>query len=328
MVRWLGRTFAAATALAVLAAAAMFFFLREFQSPGPLADDLVLEIPRGSGLSAIADRLAAEGVVRDRWIFYGGVMLNQQERALRAGEYLFPAGVSAAGAMEILRSGRAVAYSVTIPEGLTSREIVDLLMASPDLTGEITDVPPEGTLLPETYQFTRGDGRSDIVARMQAAMDETLQALWPNRAEGLPIATAEEAVILASIIEKETGIGSEREVVAGVFVNRLNRGMLLQTDPTVIFALTNGEAPLGRELWRRDLDVDSPYNTYRYPGLPPGPIANPGRSALEAALAPADTDYLYFVADGTGGHAFARTLTEHNRNVANWRRVRRQRRSD
>ena len=184
-------------------------------------------------------------------------------------------------------------------------------------------MPPEGSLLPETYLFTRGDTRAEIIARMQAAMT-AVDRLWAERAAGLPLDTPEEAVILASIIEKETGVNSERAVVAGVFVNRLRRGMRLQTDPTVIYALTNGERPLGRELWRRDLEVDSPYNTYKVVGLPPGPIANPGLSALEAAMNPAETEYFYFVADGSGGHAFAKTLRDHNRNVAEWRRFQRQ----
>lgn len=324
MFRWLGRIFAGLTALAVIAAVALYGFMREFEAPGPLAEDLVVEIPRGAALGSIADRLVAQGIVENRWVFYGGVMLNGQERSLRAGEYLFPAGVSGVGAMDILRIGRAVAYSITIPEGLTSREAVDLILADENLVGEVAEVPAQGSLLPETYQYTRGDTRAQVIQRMEQAMAEALEELWAGRPEGLPLDTPDEALILASIIEKETGVGSEREVVSSVFINRLNRGMMLQTDPTVIYSLTNGEAPLGRELRRRDLNVDSPYNTYRYRGLPPGPIANPGRSALEAALNPAETDFLYFVADGSGGHAFGKTLIEHNRNVAQWRRIQRQ----
>ncbi len=324
MVSWLGRIFAALTVLAIVAAVAVFAFVRAFEAEGPLTEDLVIEIPRGAALGSISDRLAAEGVVTNRWLFYAGVMMNGEERNLRAGEYLFPAGVSGSGAMDILRRGRAVAYSVTIPEGLTSREVVDILMANQDLVGEVTEIPAQGSLLPETYQFTRGDTRADLIARMQNDMNAVLEELWAARPEGLPLDTPEEALVLASIIEKETGVGSEREIVSSVFINRLNIGMMLQTDPTVIYAITNGEAPLGRELRRRDMRVDSPYNTYKYPGLPPGPIANPGRSALEAALNPDDTEFLYFVADGTGGHAFAKTLREHNRNVAEWRRIRRQ----
>ncbi|NNG02710.1 MAG: endolytic transglycosylase MltG [Inquilinus sp.] len=324
MVPWLGRLFAALTALAVLAAIALFFFLRAFDQPGPLAEDIVLEIPRGAGLGAIADQFKDAGIVRNRWVFYAGVRLKGADRGLRAGEYHFPAAVSGAAALDILTNGRAVAYSITIPEGLTSHEIVELISAAPDLVGEIDEVPPQGSLLPETYLFTRGDTRADIIARMQAAMIEAVERLWAERAEGLPFDTPEQAVILASIIEKETGVNSERAVVAGVFINRLRRGMRLQTDPTVIYALTNGERPLGRELWRRDLTVDSPYNTYKVVGLPPGPIANPGLPALEAAMNPAETEYLYFVADGSGGHAFAKTLRDHNRNVTEWRRFQRQ----
>jgi UPF0755 protein len=191
------------------------------------------------------------------------------------------------------------------------------------LVGDMPEAPPgEGELLPETYMFARGTTRTEIIERMRSDMAALLAELWESRQEGLPLESPEEALILASIIEKETAVPDEYGLVAGVFVNRLRRGMLLQTDPTVIYAITRGEGPLGRQLLRRDLEVDDPYNTYRYPGLPPGPIANPGRGALEAALDPAETDYLYFVADGTGGHAFARTLDEHNRNAARWRRIR------
>jgi len=225
-------------------------------------------------------------------------------------------------ALRIVVSGQTVTRTLTIPEGLTSREIVARLRQAPGLTGEIAEVPDEGDLLPETYHYERGDSRSELMARMREAMDRTLDALWPERAEDLPFDSRLEAVTLASIVEKETAVPDERALVAGVFVNRLARGMRLQSDPTVRYALTEGEAELGRPLTRADWRIDHPYNTYQNAGLPPGPIANPGRDALEAALNPADTDYLYFVADGSGGHAFAKTLREHNRNVAEWRKVR------
>lgn len=225
-------------------------------------------------------------------------------------------------ALAKLVEGDTVVRKVTVPEGLTSTEIVALINEAEGLSGEIESVPPEGSLLPETFHFTYGDPRNALIERMQADMKRLLDGLWEGRAEDLPISTPEEAVILASIIEKETAVAGERPQVASVFVNRLNRGMPLQSDPTVVYALTDGEGPLGRPLTRQDWKVDSPYNTYANSGLPPGPIANPGRESLEAALQPAETEFLYFVADGSGGHAFAKTLAEHNRNVAKWRRIR------
>lgn len=322
--RAFARIFAAITALAVLAVGALAYLLHRFEAPGPLAEQTVVEIPRGAGLDAIADRLERAGVVDNRWIFVGGVMLGREERNLKAGEYAFAPGISAEGAMELLLRGETVAYSVTIPEGRTSAEIVAILQNDRRLTGDVAAVPPDGSLLPETYRIVRGDSRQSVLDRMSRAMDQAVREAWADRADGLPIETPEQAVVLASIVEKETAVAGERALVAGVMVNRLRRGMPLQSDPTVIYALTRGEAPLGRALLRSDWEIDSPYNTYRVTGLPPGPIANPGRASLEAAVRPAATDYLYFVADGSGGHAFAKTLAEHNRNVAAWRRFRRQ----
>ena len=323
MVRTLAGIFAGLFALFVLLAAAVGWFFWRIERPGPLTEDAVVTIPRGAGVATIADLLHDAGVVGSDLDFRIAVRVRGLDRDLRAGEYLFPAGISTAAAMQIIASGRGLAYAVTVAEGLTSAEVARLLQEESRLTGEIADTPSEGSLLPETYQFQRGDDRQVLVDRMQQAMRDTLEDLWPDRAADLPFDTPEEAVILASIIEKETGVPEERELIAGVFVNRLRRGMRLETDPTVIYALTGGEGPLGRALRRSDLDVDSPYNTYRIAGLPPGPIANPGRASIAAALNPATTDYIFFVADGTGGHAFARTLREHNRNVAAWRRVQR-----
>jgi UPF0755 protein len=245
---------------------------------------------------------------------------------LKAGEFAFPAAVSMRGALEILDRGETVARWLTVAEGLTSSEVVALVAAAEGLSGEPGPVPLEGSLLPETYHYSRDDDRAALIGRMQSDMQAVLAELWPKRAEGLPIKTPEEAVILASIVEKETGVAEERPLVASVFVNRLKRGMRLQSDPTVVYGITLGKAPLGRQLIFRDLDTPTPYNTYTNGGLPPGPIANPGRAALEAVLNPAETRYLYFVADGTGGHAFAKTLQEHNNNVAKWRKIQRQER--
>lgn len=321
MLRTLARVFAGLAALLLIAGGVVLYVYVQFSSPGSLDEDTVVDIPRGSGLLSIAERLAETNVIDDPWVFRGGVMMHRHERDLKAGEYAFPAGVSARGAMDILLGGQSITYSITVPEGLTSVEVVALIQADPILTGEVEVVPPQGSLLPETYSFQRGDSRPDLIARMSQAMDRTLAEAWQERNADLPLESPEEVLILASIIEKETGVDAERAQVAGVFVNRLRLGMPLQTDPTVIYALTNGEAPLGRALLRADLEVESPYNTYRVRGLPPGPIANPGAASIRAAVNPAETDYLYFVADGTGGHAFAETLDEHNRNVARWRQI-------
>jgi UPF0755 protein len=304
------------------AAAVGYWGYRQFTAPGPAASDVQLVIPKGAGASAIAAHLAGAGVVADPLIFKLGARIFAEGRPLKAGEYLFPARISPQAAMELLLDGKTVVRRLTVAEGLTSREVLALVAGAEAMAGEVpAAAPPEGALLPETYHYSWGDDRAALVARMAESMQAALDELWPARAEGLPITTPEEAVILASIVEKETGVASERPRVAAVFVNRLNKGMPLQSDPTVIFALTRGEAPLGRTLTRADLTLDDPYNTYAIPGLPPGPIANPGRAALAAVLQPAQTRELYFVADGSGGHAFAETLDEHNRNVAAWRKL-------
>ena len=312
-----------ALTFAVVAAAAVLGWGRaQFTGEGPLDARTVVRIPEGTGVTGIAERLAAKGVIRRPWLFAAGARVTGQARRLKAGEFAFPARVSPQGALEIIVRGKTVARQVTLPEGITSREAVARVRDAAGLTGLIETVPPEGSLLPETYHYRWGDSRTAVLARMQTAMDELLAKLWPERDPGLPIASKRDAVILASIVEKETAAPDERALVAGVFVNRLERGMRLQSDPTVRYALTrNGRDGSGR-LTQAALDLDDPYNTYTHDGLPPGPIANPGRKALRAVLHPAATDYLYFVADGDGGHAFAETLAEHNANVAEWRRER------
>ena len=309
--------------LAVVSGGAALVAVERFQQPGPLGAETTVRISRGASLDAIAKSLEGAGVVDDAFGFKLGVRVVGAARDLRAGEYAFPAEVSMRGALDILARGETVAHGLTVAEGLTSTEIVALVAAADGMSGEPGPIPPEGALLPETYHYAWEDSRAELVARMQQAQAEAIAELWPKRAEGLPIQTPEEAVILASIVEKETGVADERPLVASVFINRLKRRMRLQSDPTVVYALTNGQGPLGRALTTRDLAVDNPYNTYARGGLPPGPIANPGRAALEAVLNPADTKLLYFVADGTGGHAFAKSLVEHNRNVAKWRKIQR-----
>lgn len=295
---------------------------RWLQAPGPLAAPVTVVLPRGTGLADIAQRLGDAGVVDRPGRLAIAARLAKRDRALKAGEYAFAPGITPDEVLRLLETGRVVLHPVTVAEGLTVREVFALIAASPVLSGDLPPPPAEGSLLPETYLVPRDASRGRLVERMQADMRAALERAWAARQPDLPLASPAEALILASIIEKETAVAAEYSLVAAVFVNRLRKGMPLQTDPTVIYALTEGQAPLDRDLTRRDLETDHPYNTYRHAGLPPGPIANPGRGAIDAAVQPADVDYLYFVADGSGGHAFARTLREHNRNVANWRRLR------
>lgn len=316
------------TGVAVIAAYVGYRALNDaFTAPGPLTEPATVVIPPGSTLDAIARLLAENGVIRDPMVFELGVRLAGRGRDLKAGEYRFDVAVTPRGALRTLTRGDVVARQVTVAEGLTTSRILALLRKNDGLDGSITLSPGEGALLPETYQFTRGADRDAILRRMMTAMDETVAALWETRAEDLPFSTPEEAVVLASIIEKETALASERPHVAGVFVNRLRKGMRLQSDPTVIYGLDKS-GTLGRSLRRSDLEKATPYNTYVIDGLPPGPICNPGRDSIAAALNPMETKDLFFVADGTGGHAFAETLAEHNRNVAAWRRLLREQRTE
>lgn len=239
-----------------------------------------------------------------------------------------PMAEAAPDAYADLRAGADTRYRVALAEGATSWQVVEALKTVDFLTGELAEVPPEGRLAPESYEVRAGTGRLELIERMLELQEERLAEVWRNRVDGLPIDAPEEALILASLIEKETGVPSERRTVASVFVNRLERGMRLQTDPTVIYGITLGQGTLGRGLRRSELDRETPYNTYVNAGLPPTPIANPGLASLRAAVDPEDTDFIYFVADGTGGHAFAETLAEHNANVARWRAIEAQRESE
>jgi UPF0755 protein len=308
--------------LAVVGGGLAWFALdRWMQTPGPLQAEVTVDLPRGTGLAGISGRLGEAGVVDRPWLLQVGARLHGRDRRLRAGEYAFRPGMTPDEVLAKLESGEIVLHPITVAEGLTVREVFAQLAASDVLAGDLPEVPPEGTLLPETYMVPRAEARGQIVQKMQSAMRAELEKAWREHGEGLPLESPEEVLTLASIIEKETAVPAEYPLVAAVFVNRLRKGMPLQTDPTVIYALTGGEGPLGRGLTRDDLQVEHPYNTYRQPGLPPGPIANPGRAAIRAAVQPADVDYIYFVADGSGGHAFASTLEEHNRNVARWRKL-------
>ncbi len=298
-----------------------------FVAPGPLPQEKAVFIPRGSGIDQIAETLERNNVISDRLLFVGAVHVLGRSNDLKWGEYLFPRNVSTAEALAIIIEGRSIEYRLTIPEGLTSEQIVGRLRDNEVLTGEIARVPREGSLLPETYRFTRGTTRQQMIDQMTQHQTRLLQQIWNRRAQDLPIRSAEELVILASIVEKETGRADERARVAGVFINRLNRRMRLQSDPTIVYGVVGGRGTLGRPISRADINQLTPFNTYQIDGLPPTPIANPGRAAMEAVANPARHRDLYFVADGTGGHAFAETLEQHNRNVAQWREIERNRAS-
>tara|TARA_R110002124_G_scaffold64985_2_gene177890 strand:- start:713634 stop:714635 length:1002 start_codon:yes stop_codon:yes gene_type:complete len=312
-------------------AAAGLYAVHYVNQDGPLLEDSLVDVEKGWGLNRLSAHLEAQNIIENAAVFKAAGYLHGKSMELRSGEYHVEAGSSILDLLNLFTEGQAFQRGFTVPEGATSYEIIQSLNQNDELRGEaILQIPEEGSLLPETYHFTKGDSRQDIIARMQADLNAVLDSAWASRQANLPLKSRQEALTLASIIEKETGVKGERRRVAGVFINRLRIGMALQTDPTVIYAITkgkhqnNGRGPLGRRLLRKDLKIDSPYNTYRYPGLPPGPIANAGKAAIEAALNPEDHDYLYFVADGTGGHVFSKTLAEHNANAAKWRIIRKQ----
>ncbi len=323
--RWARRIVLLVALLAAMGGGAVLIGLRAYDMPGPLAADAQVVVPRGA-VATIGNALAEAGVVADPHAFALAASLTSRNGAVRAGEFAFPAQASLRQVLDILRTARPVQRRITIPEGLTAAQIVTLLDRAEGLVGSV-EAPTEGTILPETYSFEFGATRASIIERARAAMDKAVAETWAGRAEGLPLATPRELVILASVVERETGKPEERARVAAVFVNRLRRGMPLQSDPTVAYAASEGTGALDRPISRADLDREHPFNTYRNAGLPPGPIASPGLASLRAAANPAQTEELYFVADGTGGHTFSRTLDEHNRAVARWRAIERERRS-
>jgi UPF0755 protein len=293
----------------------------QFRAAGPLSEPVVVEVERGSGLVTIARVLEEAGAIEHPSVFRVGARYTGLDQGLRYGEYEIPPGASMEEILALMNRGSNVFRRFTVPEGWTSWQVVEALNAREDLVGEIAEVPPEGTLAPATYDLSRGMERAAVIERMAARQQQILAEAWENRAPDLPISSPDELLTLASIIEKETGVAEERGTVAAVFVNRLNRGMRLQTDPTVIYGITRGEGNLGRGLTRVELNEPTPWNTYAIDGLPPTPIANPGRDSIMAAANPPESEYYYFVADGTGGHAFARTLEEHNANVRVWRQI-------
>ncbi|MFD1694507.1 endolytic transglycosylase MltG [Roseibium aestuarii] len=312
--------------------AALYFGKQAFEEPGPLGSDSTVLISSGAGLSGITERLQAQNVIEDgivdELLFNLGVRFYKNATRLQAGEYAFEAGVSMKDVMEALVSGKAVVHQVTIPEGWTTAQILQRVRSHPVLVGEITELPKEGDLLPETYAFTRGTTRQNIIDQMKAAQAKVLAAAWERRAPNLPVETPEDLVILASIVEKETAKADERPRIAGVFVNRLEKGMRLQSDPTILYGLYGGEAWLQDRsaIKQSELKKENAYNTYQIDALPPGPIGNPGRASLEAVANPSRTKDLYFVADGTGGHIFAETYEQHQANVAKWRKLEKEQR--
>jgi UPF0755 protein len=317
-----------AVILLVLAGGAVVWYGRSvFEGPGPSQTINTVLIKPNTGLQEIAQLLERRGLISDARIFQIGLRAYGNEATLKAGEYEVKPHASMREIMELLKSGKSVLYSLTIPEGLTVEQAFQRIAEHEALEGDMpTELPPEGTLATDTQRFTRGTKRQQIIDRMLAQQKKLVEDVWSRRRSNLPIADINEFVTLASIVEKETGKGDERSRVAGVFINRLNKGMRLQSDPTIIYGLFGGKGkPADRPIYQSDIDKPTPYNTYVIKGLPPTPIANPGRASLEAVANPSQTDELYFVADGTGGHAFASTLEEHNQNVARWRELEKKR---
>lgn len=308
--------------------ASFFYFLRvEFDRPGPLQVSTIFAVPKGASTTSIANRLTEEGIITDRRIFMAAIfyfMRLKGEGTLKAGEYQFDKQATMREVLNTLVDGKSVQYRITFPEGWTSQQIVERISANAELDGAVTEIPPEGSLLPDTYSFGTKDSKEDILQRMQAAQRKFLAQVWEERDPDIMVKTPEEAVILASIVEKETGIAEERPRIAAVFNNRLRKGMRLQSDPTIIYGIFGGSGMRDHPITKDELKQENPYNTYQIDGLPPTPIGNPGRAAIEAVLKPAKTDEVYFVADGTGGHIFSTTLAEHNRNVAKWRKIERE----
>jgi UPF0755 protein len=316
--------------IAMIGAGGAYYYGKQLlETPGPLQDDKVVNIPARAGKRDIADTLQREGVINvNPWLFIGGVFALKASSDLKPGEYSFQKNASLRDVIGTIVEGKVVQHAVTIPEGLTSEQIVARLTDNDIFAGSVREVPREGTLLPETYKFPRGTTRDQVIQRMQQTQKRVLAEIWERRNPDVPIKSPEQLVVLASIVEKETGKADERSRVAAVFVNRLRQKIKLQSDPTIIYGLVGGKGTLGRPIKRSEIQQPSPYNTYVIDGLPPGPIANPGRASLEAAANPARTRDLFFVADGTGGHAFTETYDQHQKNVAKLRTMEKQIQND
>jgi UPF0755 protein len=316
--------------IAMLGAGSAYYYgKRKLEAPGPLQEDKVVNIPPRAGMTDIAEILQREGVIdNNRWAFIGSVFALKARSGLKPGEYQFQKNASLHEVIGTMVDGKVVQHAVTIPEGLTSEQIVARLSDNDIFAGTVHEIPREGTLLPETYKFPRGTTRDQVIARMQQAQKRVVAEIWEHRSADIPVKTPEQLVTLASIVEKETGKADERSRVAAVYVNRLRQKMKLQSDPTIIYGLVGGKGTLGRPIKRSEIMQPSPYNTYVVDGLPPGPIANPGRASLEAAANPARTRDLFFVADGTGGHTFTETYDQHQKNVAKLRAMEKQIQND
>ncbi|WP_305096318.1 endolytic transglycosylase MltG [Croceibacterium aestuarii] len=310
-------------AVLIVAAIALGWFGASWWGSANLDKDRSFVVQSGSTVTGVAEQLEKDGIIdsADSFVLHAKILGSSDP--IKAGEFLLPAGSSPADILDTFQHGEVIRRFVTIPEGMPSIMVWERLMAEPLLTGDIP-VPAEGSVLPESYDFERGENRAAVLARMQTAMKKTIAELWPQREKDIAVETPEEAITLASIVEKETGVASERRMVAGLYSNRLKQGMLLQADPTIIYPITAGK-PLGRRIRQSEIGAVNGYNTYTMVGLPKGPITNPGRASIEAVLHPAKTDALYMVANGSGGHAFAATLAEHNANVAKWFELRRER---
>ncbi|WP_439272839.1 endolytic transglycosylase MltG [Pseudochrobactrum sp. HB0163] len=307
--------------------ALLYFGKVQFTGAGPLQQETTFFVRRGSGIPEISEQLERANLITDARIFRYGARAYGLEKSMKAGEYAIPAQASMRDILNIFVEGKSIMHSVTIPEGLTVQQVFDRIANNDLLSGDLpSELPPEGSLIADTLSFTRGTPREEVVARLKNAQAKLVDEIWAKRRDGLPVKDKNEFVTLASIVEKETGIASERPHVASVFVNRLKQGMRLQSDPTIIYGIFGGRGkPSDRPIYKSDIEKDTPYNTYIIKGLPPTPIANPGRDALEAVANPLDTKDIYFVADGTGGHVFSATLKEHNENVRKWRETERQR---
>jgi len=314
----------------MIGAGAVYYYGRQvLETPGPLVEEKIVNIPQRAGKRDIADVLNKEGVTDvNPWVFIASVFALKASSELKPGEYAFQKNASLRDVIATMVDGKVVQHAVTIPEGLTSEQIVGRLSDNDIFTGSVHEIPREGTLLPETYKFPRGTSRDQVIQRMQREQKRVVADIWERRSQDVPVKTPEQLVTLASIVEKETGKPDERSRVAAVFVNRLKQKIRLQSDPTIIYGLVGGKGTLGRPIKRSEITTPSPYNTYVIDGLPPGPISNPGRAALEAAANPARTRDLYFVADGTGGHAFTETYDQHQKNVAKLRAMEKQIQND
>lgn len=318
--KWLFRLVAVLIIMGVAAMAGRLAFQSYLQAPGLAPESVVVVLPKGTGTQEIGNLLGKSGVIAQPALWPVVVKLSGRQ-ALQAGEYEFPAHASLAAILDMIRHGQVVVHKLTIAEGLTVQQIEAVLREASGAAGKLAETPAEGSLLPSTYFYTYGQERQDLVARMQRGMAEALDEAWGKRDINVPFTSKEEALVMASVVERETGIADERPHVAAVFENRLRLHMRLQSDPTVIYVLSHGEGVMDRPLIHADLATPSPYNTYASDGLPPGPICNPGRASIQAVLHPLVSEDLYFVADGSGGHAFARSLADHNQNVTRLRKL-------